>query len=354
MSRFLFRWVWIPGLAMVGMLSACGSDSSTAVWRDYAERIGRTLETEVEREPSQVQLLPFPSRRQMLLPEQEVQMSLLDFLGLDSCNLQVLIGRRNSSLGKVMPASQRLLYEQRLMLALQQCLQREDVAAEAKVWMEDVLAAKRDQRPQIFWNTVMASPEMEQFFSRSLARPRVVDSEARLEWAMSLGYLFRWQARLGEAVSIEETELEFAYNGLRRGEYGAQLLLAMEEAEQWLSIATGVIHSRLAQRPLCPQGRPTPKAEVMQTILTKYYAGQIQPYLARLNREGEAMVTAFENLRLPPRQVLPPAFVSYYDAYLTREPTALYQRYRRAIRLHAKAWQALLAECGMLPGGRDG
>jgi len=324
-------------------LIACGAVSADAVYRDYVERLARTLDVEmpaVELES----IKAFPARRQLKLIEPEMKMGLLDFLKLQDCNLQQLIAQRNSSLGKVMPDSQRLIYEHKLMQSLQSCLQLDRQEPEYIVWMQKLLASKQAMRQIIFWNTVIASPEMAQFFSPSAPYFKVSDIEQRQDIQRALSQLLSWQSNLGGDRNLNADSLEQAYLSIAAEQYGGQLIQSAVLAKVWVDSGTLLIHSALEKRPLCPQGRATPQSTIMQNILNKFFVAKIQPHLARIQGELQALSQQFAIVEIQNGQE---AYRQYYQRYLSKQ--GLPKQYAQSIKQHVQAWQRLLKQCGAMP-----
>ncbi|MFP3442432.1 DUF3080 family protein, partial [Pantoea sp. SIMBA_133] len=69
--------------------------------------------------PSASQL---PRRRDRVLTMPELDMGMLDFLSLYGCELQYVVGEKNSVMGRVMQPLNRLRYEIRFIEAARDCL----------------------------------------------------------------------------------------------------------------------------------------------------------------------------------------------------------------------------------------
>lgn len=325
-------------------LCACGQPAADEAYRDYLQRLARTLNTDMPGvTPESIQR--FPARRQLKRIEPDIEMGFLAFLQLKSCNLQQLIAQRNSSLGKVMPDSQRLIYEHTLMQSLQLCLQREGHERKEIDWMTNLLASKQSMRHIIFWNTVIASPEMTHFFSLSAAPFSMHDTSSRQDIQRALSHLLSMQNKLGQKASVLNADsLENSYLSIGSESYASQLFRSAELAKAWVNAGTYLIDQSLDKRPLCPQGRATPKSQVMQTILNKFFVAKIQPHLARIQRELQVLSQQFDIVEIPNDQE---AYRAYYQLYLSSQ--GLPEQYTQAIKQHVQVWQRLLKQCGAMP-----
>ena len=84
----------------------------------------------------------------------------------------------------------------------------------------------------------------------------------------------------------------------------------------------------------------------MHTVFTKFYVGQIQPYITRVHRQGKTLLTLTEELAQG--RELPAAFSAYRDAQLRQDnPEGTWLRFEGSIRRHARTWQQLFDRCGL-------
>ncbi|MBC7184704.1 MAG: DUF3080 family protein, partial [Marinobacter sp.] len=129
----------IPVLA--SLLAGCNPFSDARPMMDeYVERVARVLESD----PQLSDITPasqLPRRRDRVLAMPDLDMGMLDFLSLYGCELQYVVGEKNSVLGRVMQPLNRLRYEIRFIEAARDCLpgiEDEDLAEE----LEEAVQAK--------------------------------------------------------------------------------------------------------------------------------------------------------------------------------------------------------------------
>ena len=334
-------------------LCGCGAPQASDVLLDYNRRVRNALELDAP-SPHQHALPTYPRRRDVRLELGDLRIGLMDLVSLERCGLEELIAERNSGLGKVMPPSQQLLYEHRLLGLARDCMdtlranpQRDPELLEK---LQEVVAVKEDDLPRTYWNATFASPEMAEHLSLAvspLPLEAAVDVQPQLE---ALYYLRDLRAGLGNsATELVSQELEGHYAQLSNGRYGGQLLQSMDALRYHLQDVANVLSERQDQRPLCPQGRPTPRAEVLQNIFQKFYSGQVQPYMARVHREGRAWIDVMDALAAQ-QEAMPKVFVPYREAALSAQnPAAPWPQLVAAIDRHTRAWQAVFDSCGMQP-----
>src|SRR5690606_22489725 len=97
-------------------------------------------------------------------PESEI--SMIDFLALFGCELQMVIGERTSGLGRVMHPGTRLEYEVRFLETATVCLQTLDNKTRRSK-LQQAIAAKEAGLSRVIWNATWGTREIEQLFSRS-------------------------------------------------------------------------------------------------------------------------------------------------------------------------------------------
>ncbi|MGO1233905.1 MAG: DUF3080 family protein, partial [Marinobacter sp.] len=148
-------------------LVGCDSFSDAEpMMSEYLERLGRVLETS----PAEVQALPaarpLPRRRERLLEMPELELGMLDFLSLYRCELQYVVGEKNSVMGRVMQPINRLRYEIRFIRAAEDCLP-EIRDKELRGTLQDAVESKRDSLPRALWNATWGTEEIERLVTLS-------------------------------------------------------------------------------------------------------------------------------------------------------------------------------------------
>ena len=325
---------------------------------DYVERVENVTEVDVlVGENYRAALIPYPDRRDRRLPLADVRIGMLDFVVLIQCGLQEIVGERNSALGKVMPVSQQLIYEHRLLVSARQCRrQLEEKGSnifDLQQTLDEVVRIKSAELPKAYWNATFGSPEFEHMFSLA-APPLRVGAAARsnAEIERALLHLADLSDRLGEAtLKLESTPLEAQYKVLNSRRMAGELLGALDLLRFHLDAAARAIETRLEQRPVCYNKRPTPKARILDTVFRKHYVERVQPYLSRVHRQARDWLALVNRLVSAQQGQMTPAFAAYFQAQLSMEAEdALWSRYKRALARHTEAWQTVLAQCGLMPG----
>ena len=344
-------------LLVAAMLSGCSTGEQAAL-DDYLERLGRALQVDPQ-PPSfampQAALADLPGRRQLSVSEPELSINLLDFLSLSSCELGRVLGANNSSLGKLAAPSQRLHLQRDLMLSAPECIDvLDDSDPELADKLRRLLQQKYDARMTYWWNAWFASEEWQAFLSRSEGLLPAGDRSPQdgatiLAATQALDYLVQqgrqwqsgdWQYDSGVMEAHQQQMLATAAIGRWRLTNRALMEASIRGA--WL------LEQRLGERPLCPAGRLTPQARILQNVFRKFYAGVFQPYLSKTDRFGAELIDYLNAISL----LAPSSVVDDWQrdvvATLESERAAMLQAHRG----HVTKWQDILAQCAMMPGSQ--
>ena len=319
---------------------------------EYVERVARVLEQDATL--SEVPLADlFPRRRERRLKMPELELGMLDFLSLYGCELQFVVGERNSSLGRVMQPANVLRYELRFIGAAEDCLpQLEDDEA-----LHDAVAKAREAKieslPISIWNATWGAEEIEPLFTRTEGLlPIEVEGAAVSDLARDLELLNARLAALREGnldVSLEFLgELQQRWQAEdRMGQLIKSALLLVTR----LNDAAGILERRLNSQPLCLNRRTNNQAEIAKNMFFSVYAGEVQPYMAAVDRVRDALVPGFERLAANQRGAMPESFEPYYRRYLQQSGEgSLWLQLDEAVARHTRLWQELLGQCGFRPG----
>jgi len=336
------------------LLLACGPETPEDMLVDYSARVHNALG--VEGPGDYVSTLEsYPRRRDLRFELGDLRIGLVELVSLERCGLEELVAARNSGLGKVMPPSQQLLYEHRLLARARVCadtLRAHGDAPELLARLQEVIQIKVRDLPRAYWNATFASDEFSEHFSLATQALPLEQEQDSVPQVQALYYLRDLSPLLGQpAHAIDSAELEQHFFSLQNRSYGGQLLLSMELLSFYLEAVARAIEGRQFRQSLCPQGVPTPKAKVMQTVFLKFYAAKTQPYLTRVHREASAWGNAVDGVLVAQAKLqLPASFIAYRARHIGSErPTATRVRFAAAIERHTSTWQDFFSECGLQP-----
>lgn len=330
----------------ISLLTGCSQDTPSLM-QNYHQRVANVLELDAYPiEPYTPP--PAPSARSLRLELPPIKISLLEFLKLWRCDLNRVLAERNSPLGKVAPPSQQLHNTRDMLISGEPCVATlRETDPDLAIELDKALQQRREQRMLSWWNAWLGSKEWQQF-SRSGAEPLMWPAEqseaARLSCMQALDFALlqgkRWlqQNYAYDANLMEHHQQQLALSELLGSWRNSQLLLTQISRN-----TAALLQQRAQQQPLCPQGRPTPRANILKNVFNKFYAGRFQPYLALVHRSGEQILQRLDTFfQLAPA----PADFQAWLMQLKSEREQLDQAHRQ----HVEAWQATLKSCGLMPG----
>lgn len=330
----------VPVLALV--LAACGSGGPEDALADYAARLARPLDRAVispEASP-----LPRPPRvGKLQLTLEDDSLGTLDFLSLTGCEVQVTIGKRNSSLGRMAAPSQRLLLELEYLRLAPACIRH--LRAVDKDELADTLEAahalKQRQLPARIFNATLGSEEYRRLWSlpNSLGDyPAQTGSAVTTALEAINASSRRW---LAGDYSADGSAFELQLSAVARGDGGA-LLKALALQADWLDAANLLLAQ--GDGPLCEGPIRHRAADVLPNVVSRYFAEGIQAWSADLARREQALLPPLRELETTLSSVLPESYRRWRN---TRDRQL--DAWSGAPRRHVKAIQTLLEPCGGLP-----
>ena len=346
------------------LLSGCGNDTPEQLLSEYQSRVANVLEAETPSttQTSNQNLTPFPDKRDRMIKTIDLRQGLWEVLDFKQCDMLSIISQRNSSLGKVMPASQKMRYELRLINALQRCktiIANIETPTESQqafqARLEKIYQLKRTNLPAEIWNGIYASAEISKHF-KSSASPFPLDHSTEQNNSTQIHSTLKKLTHLSSFANSESTTLpswleaiEDEYATLHHSNFGSQVLATLPLMTAALNQVAGGIETRLSKKPFCYPNHQPQRATVLNNVFRKYYVQQVQPYMALLEREAKPWLEQHNIIldRLP----VPPAMQAYSFKVLSMQnPDGLWNQWVSARDRHSKAWQTILGQCNMMPG----
>ncbi|NHN36979.1 DUF3080 domain-containing protein [Pseudomaricurvus alcaniphilus] len=298
-----------------------------------------------------IELPRYPQRRDLLQPLQPLNIGLLDFLRLSDCDLQRLLGERNSVLGKVMAGSQQLLYHHQFIRLAELCLAtlaQDTGRSDLHEALELALRAKRQDSVNIGWNATAASAEFRQLFS--LADGPLLPATAALKPTELLVSLQQLARMLAITEPLQSSELEAYYQVVGSANIAGRLLLSQQLVAVHLDRLTARVEAELDRRPLCYRAAPSPRARVAEQVFLRFYIGEVQPYISAVHQQSVSLGAALETL-LEPYRPWPDPFARYWQlTWSSQNQASVWRRFQSAVSEHTQLWQKMLRQCGMSPG----
>lgn len=343
----------IPGVCAL-VLAGCNPFSEAEpMMSEYLDRLGRVLDTPVVEPTSLPEATVMPRRRDRVLEMPELELGMLDFLSLYGCELQFIVGEKNSVMGRVMQPLNRLRYEVRFIQAAEACLPEIDDDDELKGELADAIESKRESLPIAIWNATWATEELERLFTLSKGYYPVGEGQAPVsDLVNDLQQLERMVQSLGAGdldVSLD------SLGGIQQrwqAEFRAgQLINSARLLTAYLNAGTEIIQARLDDRPLCLNSKPNNQSDIVQSFFFSVYIEKVQPYMSDVSRARDTLIAEFSELAAGQSSIMPASFEGWYERHLSQQADAsLWRELDEALATHTRHWQQLLEQCGLRPG----
>lgn len=317
---------------VVSLLGAC-ADQDDHPADVYAQRVAAVLDRPVQTE---VDALPvYPSRRALKITLERIDINVLDFARLHTCDMGGLVGARNSSLGRLQQASQRFVYELAWLDAAQTCIN------EGQDWLQPIYSEKQARLPAVLWNATFATDELATAMGATPAPWQAAKTGLMMR---DLADLFRGltdgsaQPEAARLEAILQDGAAFVRIGRQRAAW-AQLRAALH------GVADAVVQR---QPPICLSGAPNTRSDRLLNVFRRYYLQDWQPDIAAMMSTDRSWVETLATLIDVLQPTAPPAFHAWYDAALNPQvEQSEWRRTQAAVVDHAAAWQDFLKQCGV-------
>lgn len=328
------RILWVICIAFT--LSGClENDKARAQFENYQSRLASVLDTEpfLLSAPSYIEL---PRKRDLTLPVEDVRMGLLDAYELRTCGLFQLIADRNSILGKVQDGFRQLQYEITLLSTLEKCLNQIETES-LKTQLESAYQQKREQFPTVYWNTISTSDAWRKQLTPS--------SSALILPGEPFPHSDALVALTGYAnLSEHSTDIVTLQEPLEKQRYLGNVFYSMDESTRWLTATTRQLYRDDALI-VCGANRDPTRLNYMRNVFDKFFVGEVQPYLSKIN----SLYLDAQPALLQLNEKLPehPLLNEYRNAYFAGEH---YQAFQNATKDHVQYWQRLFQRCNIKVG----
>lgn len=350
-GRRWYSWL-LPAVCTLSLLGCNPFSDAESLTDEYLERLARVLDTApVLRAELPAGSIP-PRRRERILALPELDLGMLDFLSLYGCELQYVVGERNSVMGKVMQPINQLRYEIRFIRAAEACLPEVD-DEELTDALESAIESKRGSLPLAVWNATWGTEEVERQFTLSKGYYPVAETgNPASDLVRDLQQLNRQvEALLAQKLEISLENLGQIHQRWQADVLAGQTINSARLLISTLNAGTELLGTRLEGRPLCLNGQPNNQSEIVQNFFFSIYIGKIQPYMSDVSRARDSLIAGFEELARQQQAVMPESFTPWYQRHLAADTrNSLWQELDQAMMRHTRHWQDLLGQCGLRPG----
>lgn len=334
--------------AIVAGLAGC-SQSSAGLYDDYMGRLANVMAVP-KPEWSLPPLVSPPRNRDLVVAIPDLKVTPLSYWNLRHCALFNLISERNSILGRVATPTNVWRYEARVLQGIESCLDHPETDAEQAEQLQAWRSEKQTSWPAATWNGTLAAPSMRQLWRPSIDgwAPGQIPSITSLsnDLATLSSWVHAWsEPSADRPVTVDSSQFNAVYQRLDQHNVGGEWRRSVRISISGLEAATQQVTQAIAEDTLCPAGRRTRAADNAQNVLQLVFIGDIQPYIAELNRRGETLLADLADLAAAIDLVHPE-----WDAFFAGLQADLDQL-QASSRQHAQQWQILLDRCAITPGG---
>ena len=336
---FVLAWPVFIGV-FSALLGACSEHGAQARLGNYLQRLSRALDADFK-PPTPVPVPAPPRTPNLQLALEGSRVDGLDFLRLRGCALQTTVARRNSSLGRLAPPSQRLLLELAFLREAPACIDRlRDGGDEAlATLLVEAEAQKHRQLPALIFNATLGNREFRDFWRGDDALDNYPEETSSLVVTALERIDTDTRRWLGGDYRADESRFELALSDISRGD-GGELLRALQLQSAWLAAANRALDQRLSRGELCREGLLPGAAPILRSVVKQYFIAGIQPWSTGLNQRYHELLTPLQSLEQQLEAVLPDS----YRQWRTRL-AAILARGRAAPRQHVRGLQTLLGPC---------
>nr|WP_284048151.1 DUF3080 family protein [Marinobacter sp. ATCH36] len=317
---------------------------------DYVAQVAEALE--LSPEFSEIRpVAQIPRRRDRVLEMPDLDMGMLDFFSLYGCELQYVVGERNSIMGKVMQPLNRLRYEARFIRAAEDCLPKTEREG-MKETLEEAIESKAETLHVAVWNATWGVEEVERLFTRSEGYyPGESDETPVAALAADVERLNRTVAGLLGGNSDESLDYIGEVHQRWQAEHRAgQLMNSVRLLTTRLDDASSLLAARAESATLCPSGEPEDAPAGLLNAYADGFEGRVKSYLAGIGQARKTLAKPLDKLAILQADTMPDAFRDWYGENLdTDGARSLWGQLDQAVETHTRQWQQVFDQCGLSP-----
>ncbi|MFT6406604.1 MAG: hypothetical protein ACJAQ6_000014 [Arenicella sp.] len=324
------------------LLQACAQPPSHL--DDYLGRLENVLDRKAIEAVDEA-ISGFPKARQLQLQSTSAELSIREFLSLRECRLHSTIAHRNSQLGKVATASQKLFSDLAILHLGPQCVERLG-KVELASKLQRFLTQKEQNLHSLLWSALLGQTEHASFW-HDRRNNKHYPLELSIDVSSDIIGLEKFVARVinGERFfSSQVTDRVERHLGRLRAGDGGRLLGEYRRLAAGLNKANSVVQQRL-DAPLCLSSGPTQKAGYLANVVNTRFIEYVQRHSVRLDQRAEKLLDVFYRLERP----LLNHATNHYKAW-AQQRDATIREGQSATLNHVLLLQNLYKQCGLIAG----
>jgi hypothetical protein len=333
---FIKPYLSVYLLSVIILIGVSGCDTrfkAEAVLSQYVIDLDRSQFLSIS-SPAIVMPSRFPPKRERQQALSQFDIGFLEFLSLQQCDVGAVVGKRNSILGKVMPDSQRFLYELEIIRTIESCEVKDEKLAES---LHHVAQQKRLELPIAFANAIFNGKESDAFFSLSNGfLPLNYSTNNQQELLSALNRLILIGDNLTKLPMVDGEVFENDLKILMNSEYGGRLLYSLVRITDYLNQVSRAIQE--LDEASC--GAPL---RYFKQQFERHYVKSIQPYMGRINSSAYEVLPLLN--RLVQLSVVNDEIRYFMSQFSLNKERSLWLNYQKASQVHAKRWSTLFYIC---------
>jgi len=327
-------------LALIALvLLSCQSGKKSSLDGAYADSLAAILGESVA--PFSSSLENYPRKRAVQVELRETRIGFFDMFNYDGCGLADLLAQRNSILGKVMPASERLLYEWRFFNEAGNCLAGIDSSNEPLAYqnLHEYKALKRDNLLPALWNATFAAEEFQRCFS--LGDPGETTSAEIAALSFSLLKLSEISASLSTANPGPPQTMDKYLVVIRRGGVMGPLLADLEQTAHTLNALSDLLENAL------DSGVSPADLQRLSVLYEEFYTKEVDAHIELLSEKARRVLTPVNRMYAVMRETSPDSFRTYFNKNISlTNPDALWHQLEIARLRHQQQWRKVMDAAG--------
>lgn len=338
------------------LISSCAKPTWQQPIEEYAERILRIMKQGPVELNWRIEGVQYPPKAELIYKIPRSSIGLIDFLRLSKCDLQRLLGQKNSSLGKFQSASAELFYTVEFIRLAEACFAQDGVPGDIEATLEQALTSKKASLNRLKWNATMGSEEFQTLFGASSYERSKTHSELPAALQEAIYSVIAVHGSLGKEGPISDKtyqRYERSLGVIASSHYVGNLI----DSHLKLSSVLNQLRQPLVQgwqsRKFCIRGSngalllSKTDRQALMHVFSKYYIGGVQKVAADLYRQWRLWEEVQSALLLAVGEQ------KRLTGYLVSQKVAV-DRLRDELRWHTEFWKTVLESCDLAPSDVSG
>lgn len=352
----MHKYLFVTGVLLFG-ISGCAPTLQDQL-DNYAYRLDNTLPKTSEKKPDASLFLGYlplagyrlPPPKELSLPWPDTPLSLWEALKMSRCSALLPLAQKNTTLGKFQQGSQKLVLESKLLIHLPNCIdQLKNTQPELANKLTAALQQKRRHKQQMVWNALFSGSEFQRYASLSQGDLALDNKVADSNGVQALAY---WQLIMSNIIDDKQLDSSLLEQHMKQLLFNPLLGQWINSTHKTIATLDNTSFRIEANASICSKPISEASRQRIQRVFKLFYADEMQPWIARLIRIGQALESHLISLvNHIPKSAQQAAGYRTLTDYLDRlfGNQGLNKKLQASISRQVHAWQSLLANCRLMP-----